>query len=174
MGREQKRRQQKKYVHKNNEEEVKMFTLSGFIRTVCGIVIILFLSYFILAVFVTKEVDFKKKDNSSSSNETSSVSNQILASNIFKQKEETYYVYFYDFNDEDSKISSSINNVSETVYRVNTASGFNSNYVTEDASNVNAKGLEDLKVKNPTLIKVTNDTIVSYYEGVDSIVKALG
>ena len=48
MGRELKRKQEKKdkgNVKENNE--VKLFTVSGFIRTVAGIVFVLFIFYFI-------------------------------------------------------------------------------------------------------------------------------
>ena len=73
---------------------------------------------------------------------------------------------------EDEKIKSYIDNISP-VYRVNTASRFNSKYVTNDTGNSNAKSLDDLKVKNPTLIKIDNDTIVSYYEGVSTIIDGI-
>lgn len=176
MGRELKRKQKKKYEGSVKEnEEVNLFTVSGLIRTFAGIVIVLFLSYLILGFFVTKELSFKKssKSTSSSSSDTSSVSNQILASNIFAQQEDSYYVYFYDFNNEDEKIKDYISGINETVYRVNTASGFNSKYVTSDKGNSSAKSLSDLKVKNPTLIKVSNDSIISYFEGVNSIIDGL-
>lgn len=175
MGRELKRKQKKKYEGNVKEEnDINLFTVSGFIRTVAGIVFVLFLSYFILAFFVTKELDFnsKKESDNSASESSSNVSNQILASNIFSQSEDSYYVYFYDFNNEDEKIKSYIDNISP-VYRVNTASGFNSKYVTTDTGNSNAKSLDDLKVKNPTLIKIDNDTIVSYYEGVSTIIDGI-
>ena len=172
MGREQKRKQVKKYKGRSNEEETPLFTLSTFIRIVAVVFLIIFFSYFILAFFVTKEYKFGSDNNKKeeTTNNSNSVSNQILASNIFNQEQDSYYVYFYNFSDEDERVSDSINNLSETVYRVNTNSGFNSKYVTEDSGNVNAKSLDDLKVKSPTLIKISNDTIIEYYEGINSIV----
>lgn len=175
MGREQRRKQDKNYKHKvSDNNDIQLFTVSGTVKTIAALAGVLLISYFILAFFVTKEMDFNKKDdNNTTEDSSSSVSNQILASNIFSQQEESYYVYFYDFNDEDEKISSSISNNSNTIYRVNTASGFNKNYVTEGSGNKSAKDLSSLKVINPTLIKVSNDTIVEYYEGVSSILSAL-
>lgn len=174
MGRKQKRREEKKVRKNVKEEEVQFFTLSGFVRTVCGVALILFLSYFILAFFVTKEYSFGSDNSKSDSSESSNtVSNQILASKIFDQEGDLYYVYFYDFNDADEKISSYLGNISETVYKVNTASGFNSKYVTSDSGNRNVKDVNDLKVKAPTLIKVSNDTVVEYYEGVTEIINAI-
>ena len=42
----------------------------------------------------------------------------------------------------------------------------NSKYIAEE-SNKNAKKLEDLKVKAPTVIKIKNNEIVAYYEGTE-------
>ena len=175
MGREQKRKQQKKIARKINEEEVSLFTFSSFIKTTVALLLVIFFSYFILAFFVTKEYNFgtNNKDKNENADSSNSVSNQIVASNIFNQSENSYYVYFYNFNDEDERVSSSISNISDVVYRVNTASGFNSKYVTDGSGNINAKTLDDLKVKAPTLIKIDNDTISSYYEGVNGIINAL-
>ena len=49
------------------------------------------------------------------------------------------------------------------VYKVDTSSALNANYVSEE-SNKSAKTLEDLKVSAPTLIKISGDEIVKYYE----------
>ena len=48
----------------------------------------------------------------------------------------------------------------------------NTNYVS-DSSNKNAKTLEELKVVNHTLIKISDDTITEYYEG-EEIVNKIG
>lgn len=179
MGREQRRKQDKNYKHKVKEnDEEKLFTKGTLIKIIIGCSLILFIFYFVLAIFVTKEVKvFDKSNNStntSENNSDSNVSNKILASKIFEQAEESYYVYFYDFNSEDEKLASAIGNISDTVYRVNTNDGFNKNYVsTSDKGNSNAKSLNDLKVINPTLIKVNNDTISEYYETVSGILNHL-
>lgn len=177
MGRMQRRKQDKNYKYKVKENE-KLFTIGTFIKVVIGCTIFVLVFYFILALFVTKEVKVFSGDNkteeSSSNDSNDSVSNKILASNIFDQREESYYVYFYDFNSEDEKLASVVANVSDTVYRVNTNDGFNRNYVSDsDKGNSGAKQLGDLKVINPTLIKVSNDTITEYYEGVSDILNHL-
>ena len=88
-----------------------------------------------------------------------------MASNIFKQKEEEYYVYFYNFNEENNVITNIVNNnISEyAIYKVNTASALNANY-TGKTSNKNATTLGELQVVAPTLIKISGDTITEYYE----------
>ncbi len=175
MGREQKRKEQKKYKNRKNENELtqeNMVNVSTIIKVILGTVIVILVFYYGLAIFVTKEVDLSssKKDNDTTENDNSSVSNLILAKNTFDQTDEIYYVYYYDFNDEDEVISNSINTLTDyTIYRVDTSSGLNSNYVDDNNSNKNVTSVDNLKVKNPTLIKIDNDKVVSYYEGVNEI-----
>ena len=84
------------------------------------------------------------------------------------------WYYFYDFNEEDKNISSAISSKSEMdIYRVDTSSSLNRNYVTEENGNRNVTGLGDLKVKNPTLIKISGDKVVLYLEGTEEIVNYL-
>lgn len=175
MGREQKRKEQKKYRNVNHENEIvdgSMMKISTILKIILGVVLVIIIFYYFLAVFVTKEVDFSsnKKDNSNSeSSDTTSVSNAILAKNTFDQLDDIYYVYYYDFNDEDEVISSSIGSLSDySIYRVDTNSGLNSNYVS-DSGNKGVTDISNLKVKNPTIIKIDHDKVVSYYEGVDEI-----
>ena len=121
--------------------------------------------YLVTALFITKELDwFNKKDNATTENQN--ISNSILASAIFKQSEIEYYVYFYDFNEEKNSITDIVNSklAGDKVYKVNTTSAMNSNYIGE-TGNKNAKTLEELKVVAPTLIKISNNVIVEYYEG---------
>ena len=96
------------------------------------------------------------------------VDNTILAKNSLRQTDEIYYVYYYDFNNKLTKIENNISKLDNKVYRVNTSDALNSNFVSEE-SNPNAKALEEIKVKAPTLIKVENGTILEYYETEDNI-----
>ncbi len=176
MGREQKRKELRKYKNKNIEEEFKqedMMKISTIIKIVLSVVVIITVFYYGLAIFVTKEVNLSSnnKDNDTSDTDSSNnVSNAILAKNTFDQVDDVYYVYYYDFNDEEEVISNSISSLTDhTIYRVDTSSGLNSNYVDNDNSNKSATSIDNLKVKNPTLIKIDNDKIVSYYDGVNEI-----
>ncbi len=176
MGREQKRKNRKQ--HKNIEEDFKqedMMKLSTILKIILGVVIVIIVFYYGLAIFVTKEVDLSsnKKDTDTTNtdnNSNNNVSNAILAKNTFEQLDDVYYVYYYDFNDEEEVISNSISNLTDhTIYRVDTSSGLNSNYVDNNNSNKNVTSIDNLKVKNPTLIKIDNDKVVSYYDGVNEI-----
>ena len=182
MGRELRRKEEKKNKKakeiKNTPSETNYSGLT-LLKIVGAIAIILFVLYYFIAVFITKEVDVSENKNSTTSEEStssssSSVSNAILAQRTFEQAEEEYYVYYYNFSDEDKTISSILSNKSDiTLYRVDTSSALNKNYVTEENGNKNVTGINDLKVKNPTLIKVTGDKVTSYIEGVNEIINYL-
>lgn len=178
MGRELRRKEAKK--NKNNiklkEEEldtsINGITLAKIV--IFGLIILLVL-YYIVAVFITKEIDISNKKETTQEQTNNTSSNKILASNIFNQKEDTYYVYFYDFNEEDSNINNAISSKADlTFYRVDTSSALNKKYVTEAAGNRNVTGIDNLSVKNPTIIGITNDTVTAYYEGGSEIITFLG
>ena len=170
MGRELKRKQAKKdgrsleKVEINETNPIKKYLINVFV--IIGVFAII---YLISALFITKELDWFSKDkNTNEENANSnSISNSILASSAFNQNEEEYYVYFYDFDEEekDSAITSLVNSklADSKVYKVNTKSAMNANYVGE-SGNKSAKTLNDLKVVNHTLIKISGDTITEYYE----------
>lgn len=180
MGREQRRKEQFKNKNKKMEpnELDTNIKLATAIKLISFILILLFVIYYVIAVFVTKELDISNKNKETSTiteeNSTNTVSNKILASNIFDQKEETYYVYFYDFTDEDELVKNVMSSISETtVYKVDTNSSLNANYVTEEKGNKKATTIDELKVKNPTVIKIAGDKIVEYYEGSSNIYEGL-
>lgn len=179
MGRELRRKEERKRKNKNIKRQEELDTSikgSTVIKIVIFVGILLLVLYYVLAVFVTKEIDVSggdKSDTNQNSN-TSNVSNRILASNIFEQKESVYYVYFYDFTEEDNNIASAMSSKSDwKIYRVDTSSSLNQNYVTEESGNTNVMGIQDLKVKAPTLIQITDDKVTAYYEGSSSILSAL-
>lgn len=180
MGREQKRREQFKNKNKKVEEELDTsIKLTTLLKLVGFMVILLFVIYYVLAVFVTKEISISNGNANSSNSEeetennATTVSDRILASNIFNQKEDEYYVYFYDFSDENEAVASVMSNISTKVYKVDTSSSLNSKYVTDEKGNKKAKKVEDLRVKNSTVIKIDNDKIVEYYEGSSEILDGL-
>ena len=166
MGRELRRKQAKKDGKSLEREEIvetnqiKKLLINTFV--IVGVFAII---YLVSALFITKELDWFNKNEDEKSEEGNS--GAILASSIFNQSEEEYYVYFYDFDEkqEDSAITSLVDSkLSDSkVYKVNTKSAMNANYVGEN-SNKDAKTLEDLKVVAPTLIKISGDTITEYYE----------
>lgn len=176
MGREQRRKEARKnknhVIHTKNIEENKFKVITLF-KIILSVVIILLVLYYVLAVFVTKEIDVSgnKDSDVSDNNDTSNVTNKILGAATFKQSEATYYVYYYDFDEEDEEIANVISSLNDSkVYRVDTGSSLNGNYVTEGDSNKNVTDISNLKVKNPTIIKIDNDKVIEYHEGVQDIV----
>ena len=174
MGRELRRKQAKK-EGKNLKNELYDMNIDNdnqiykFAKITIILLIMFVVLYIVVGIFITKEFNlFENKDNEIND----SVSNKILASSIFNQKEEEYYVYFYDFDNPNSTIESTLtSNLSDDkIYRVDTKDALNQNYVTEDSGNKSAQTLEELKVVENTLIKIVNDEIVSYYESEDEIV----
>ena len=163
MGRELRRKQAKREGKSLQREIPKESNqIKSLIIITIVLVVIIGLIYLLSALFVTKELDWFAKDEE----ETETLAtNTILASEIFKQTEEEYYVYFYDYDDEDDEIASAISNKlsSEKVYKVDTGSALNNKYVSEE-SNKNAKTLEELKVKASTVVKISGEQIVAYYE----------
>lgn len=174
MGRELKRKQAKKNNKTiNKEEESLNLKLSTIITLVVSVLVILVVLYYVIAIFITKEIKVSWINNNENTT-TKQVENRILAKNTFNQEEDTYYVYFYDFNDSDENIEGAIGGLFDyTIYRVDTSSALNKNYITDTDSNRKATSIEDLKVKSPTFIKVSADKIVSYYEGSSEILDFL-
>lgn len=164
MGRELRRKQAKREGKMLKNEEIKEeYNVKKIVITCVIVLVSIGLVYLISALFITKELDwFSKKEVKENA---SSVENSILASAIFKQKEDEYYVYFYDINEDNNMYKNIVSSKlsSKKVYNVDTSSGLNSNYVS-DVSNKKATGLDDLKVINDTVIKIVGDTIVEYYE----------
>lgn len=175
MGRELRRKEAKKNGIKLKEEPISNQTNWKQITLTIGIILlILVILYFILAIFVTKDIDLsnnKDTNTSTQENSTANVANPILANAIFKQSEEVYYVYCYDFSDIDTNVGNTIssNLIDEKVYRVNTKDSMNSKYVSEEG-NKNSSSLDNLVVSNPTLIKIENDTITLFLVGSDEII----
>ncbi len=177
MGRELRRKQAKK-EGKNLKNELYDMNIDNdnqiykFAKITIILLIMFVVLYIVVGVFVTKEFDlFGSKDNEIND----SVNNKILASSIFNQKDGEYYVYFYDFENMNSTIESTLTSKLKDakIYRVNTKDALNQNYVTEGSGNKSAQTLEELKVVDNTLIKIVNNEIVRYYETEEEIVSGL-
>ena len=171
MGRELRRKQAKREGKEIVNEELKVegINFKNLFKLVIISGVIFGVFYLATALFMTEELDwFSKKNETTNTDTTPNVANTILAKESLSQKEDTYYVYFYDYTDEVSSVSTSVKNISDKVYKVNTKDGFNSNYVSEE-TNKDATNIDELKVKALTLIKVVDGSIVEYYEGKEEI-----
>ena len=157
MGRELKRKQAKKdgknvrEVQKNNQD--KPLSSKTFITILIVLLVFFIVLYIITGLFITKEL--KWFDNSKDEEEIKEITNKILAADTLRQSEEDYYVYFYNPEEENTEVSNLLYSVSEKIYRVNLNDDFNSNFVGEPSGIV--ENINDLKVLNPTLIKVSSE-----------------
>lgn len=179
MGRKLRRQEERKNKNRSHLKQEEITTdVNGLtaLKIIIAVVLILLVLYYIVAVFITKEIDVSRnsKEANTTTNIADGVTNKILASTIFNQKEEVYYVYFYDFNVENDTISSAINSASDLkIYHVDTSSSLNSKYVTDQTGNRNVDDISNLLVKDPTLLEITNNRVTGYYEGKDSIIEFL-
>lgn len=130
-------------------------------------------SYLFIGIFVTKSINFGKKDKEEKE-EVTIDNTTILAGEIFDQKEEEYYVLVYNASEEKNILTSwkgvySGKSGSLKVYVVDSSKKLNGNFIVEKDSNPSATGYDDLKIVSPTLIKVNNKAISEYTEGEEAI-----
>ena len=127
--------------------------------------------FYLIAGIITGTIDLNK-------NEPAEIQySEILAGSTFKQDDTEYLVLYYDFTQDDaseytnlvSTYTSSENSVS--IYTVDLSRKFNSSYIKteEETVNTNPTNAEELKVKNPTLIKIKDKQVIEYKEGFDEI-----
>lgn len=174
MGRELKRKQAKR-DGKNVREVQRKSESKELTPKTFGIILMVILLFFVIlylltGLFITKEIKwFTNNDNNEE--ETSNISNKILAMDSLRQSEEEYYVYFYDTTDEDSEVGNLVSELEEKVYRVDLHDDFNKNFVGEASGIV--EEINELKVTDPTIIKVSSEKITEFYSGSEEIKTAL-
>ena len=173
MGRELRRKQAKKDGVALKEEQIKKeegpySDIYKLLKTFGVLLVIVLAVHFFTALVITKEIEWFSKEDVK---ETIKVQDSILAKNSFMQTEEEYYVYYYDTEEENAEIQNKLYSVKEKIYRVDLHDAMNSNFVAEASGIVDS--IENLKVSDPTLIKVSSEKIVEFYTGKDEIVSAL-
>lgn len=173
MGRELRRKQAKrdgKNVKEVQKKNIDKPLTPKMLITILAVLLLFFVILYILTgLFITKALKWFDKENNEE--EISEIENKILASDTLRQIEENYYVYFYDPKEEDTEVTNALYSLSEVLYRVDLSSDFNANFIGEPSGIV--EDINNLKVKNPTLIKVTSEKIVEYYSGNVEIMSAL-
>lgn len=169
MGRELKRKQAKRdgknvrEIQRMNKE--KPLSPRVFIGILITLLLFFVTLYLLTGLFITKEI--KWFDKNSNNDEVIEIENKILAVDSLRQIEEEYYVYFYDTKNEDSGVTEVLYSLMDKVYRVDLNDDFNSNFVGESSGIV--ENISDLKVSNPTIIKVSSEKIVAFYDGAEEI-----
>lgn len=150
---------EKRKENKKNEYPEKNKILN-FAKT-----IFIVIAFIIAAIFISLVAEgkytFKDKD-------TTIKYDEIIAGQTFTRSEDTYYVIFYEFDNSD--ITSTLNNLSSKnkIYKVNLKSAMNKDIISE-TGNKDVNKAEDLKVVNPTLIKIEKGSNTLYLEGETAI-----
>lgn len=176
----QKKKNKKKLNYANTYDSGN--EVSRIIKILVGIVLFLAIFYF-LALLATGEIKFGNK-KTEKEKVTEIQYEEILAGQTFTQKEEEYYVLYFNFTD---SIGSTyltyrdgyINQIdSLPMYMVDLEKGFNTRYVKNDEEESEEikklpNSTDELKVVNPTLLKVKNHKVTERIEGKEEVKKFL-
>ena len=160
----------KKYNVIVKEEYNNMFSVKSTVLTIL-IVGIIFLLFYLLSGFITSR-NYKYKRN----NVDASISyEEIMAGSTFNMNKDSYVVVFY-YRDDDSELTNHISmygaREENNIYYVDLKNGINK-YVLDDNSNRNATKASELRVTNPTLVKIEDGFITEFIEGKDNIINYL-
>ncbi len=133
--------------------------------------------YLINGNLVTK--DLKEEENTTTTTEVEYDEKLLTADSVFKVKDKTYYVLFYDETDEDEKTFAEefINKYSGSktpLYKVNLGDLMNKKYYDKNGTeNIKPTSKDDLLITRTTLIKFKKNKVVSYITDKNEIGKIL-
>ena len=132
---------------------------STIVKIAIGVIIVFVLIYLIFAV-LTGEIKLKKDKKT----EPTIQYVEILAETTFKQNSDDYFVLFYEFSGDDV-----LENTTKT-YKVDLDKKFNTNYIA-DGEDIDRtpKNIDELKVENPTLIRIKNGKVTKFVTGIEDI-----
>lgn len=171
-----KKKQKKNKVNINTTNDLE---ISKVVKILVGVLLVLGVTYFVAAL-MTGDIKFNKKDKKEET-EIAIQYDEILAGETFKQKDSEYYVMYFNFTD---NVASSYLSFRDTYsykensldfYIVDLEKGFNQSFIKEENGEYkeNASSIEDLKVTNPTILKVSNHKVVEQIEGRAEVLKYL-
>ena len=161
----------KKVSHEESNEIIKLVKIVG---VVVGVILLASL----LTMLMNKKGVFDEGYVETPKPETVFSYDNILKGSVFTRKEKTYYVILMDTYDGDEYIKQAVakyktdDKKKTPLYIVDLHNGFNKDIIAEKG-NPSAQKAEDLKVKDPTLIKIVNGKNVEYTDNIDSIANKL-
>ena len=153
--------------------------ISKVIKILVGVLLVLALTYFIAAL-MTGDIKFCQKEKEEEK-EVSIQYEEILAGETFKQDKNEYYVMYFNFTD---NVASSYLTFKDTYsykensldfYIVDLEKGFNQDFIKEENGEYkeNPSSIEDVRVTNPTILKISNHKVVEQIEGKEEVLKYL-
>lgn len=142
--------------------------ISTIVKIAIGVVIVFVLAYLLFAI-LTGEIKLKKDKKT----EPTIQYVEILAETTFKQNNDDYFVLFYGFNDNEANLLETISEVlgnTTKTYKVDLDKKFNTNYIANNEDiDKTPKNIEELKVENPTLIRIKKGKVTEFITGVENI-----
>ena len=164
-----------KNANKSEEQkEIKKFIIILFI--VCILVIGIY--------FITKNIVDKKnaKEQAANKTEVNFDYNKIILGELLNRPYDEYYVIIYNSKDLQANYYSGLVNRYQTknadsalkVYTADLDDSLNKKFYNKKESNPSATSVDELKLKDLTLIKVKNSNIVKYIENSDLIKQEFG
>jgi hypothetical protein len=166
-------RKQRRTNKSNNKyyEETKAPELFGGAFKTVGIVVAIFIVFYVITVLVTGNKSLDKTTDDDNNVDASIQYKNILAGELFNMPVNEYYVLIYDSKANDAIIYSTVSDKytgTIPLYIVDLNNGFNKPYI-GSPSNVNAGSSLELKINGPTLIKIKAGKNILYKEGKESI-----
>lgn len=146
------------------------------------IIILLSIIAIVIVVYGISKVLIKDKDETTGNDVTAGVVDYDIVSigTMLNRNIDEYYVMIYDANDSNAVLYSSMINKyiskekAKKIFFCDLGNKLNSEYYAKDKdSNPKAKSINELALKELTLIKVKNGKIVKYIEDVDTMKKEL-
>lgn len=136
----------------------------------------------VLVVYGVSKVFIKENKNINEETVTAGVIDydKVSIGTMLNRNQDEYYVVIYDGEDANAVLYSALINkyISKEkhlpIYYCDLGNKLNSKYYNKDKSNPNAKTIEELSLKEFTLIKVKNSKIVKYIENLDTFKSELG
>lgn len=156
----------KAYYNENLVKGVKIF----------GILILIFAIIYIGTAIATGEIKLNKDETKEE--QTIIQDEEILAGSTFNINKNEYMVLYYDFTNNNSGIYDMLySNYTSSqkdlpkMYKVDLSKGFNKGYLSDGKLNQNPSNINELKVKDPTLIRIKDKKVVKFISSKDEIKK---
>ena len=169
----------KKTTKKRNDskkiENIKSgIDFNNTIFLIAGILLFLF-AFYLLTLYITNKHSDKKEEEEPTTVEISN--EKILVGSILSMSKEDYLVLCYEFSadnaDTYNNLYTTASSTGQKIYKVNMSDALNKKYKTESESNKNPTKESEFLINGPTLIKVSNNSVVDYIEGEEAIANYL-
>ncbi len=176
--RKTRRKEQKNTKKKVEEVEVKNTKDDIINKIIIALIVICFLGlFYLLTVYITNKHSEKDSSEEQESTEKAIDYEKILVGSTFSMSDADYIVVLYDPSNSTVADAISAYKSKEShvpIYYADMTNTFNKKYTTTEESNKNPTKASEISVNGPTLMRITNNGLVDYIEGEESIASYLG